>query len=108
MTAPRWALMAPRDRLDEVLGDLEEPHRIRRAHHGHCAATLLSGAEALDMVFALWRERLRNLLFVAPIFARPLRQVGLGVGVGVGLLVAMNTGAGWVTGPGPHAGPADS
>ena len=54
MSAPRWATwllrgVAPPDRVDDVLGDLEEAHRSRLERHGHVAAVALTSLEALDV-----------------------------------------------------------
>jgi putative ABC transport system permease protein len=64
VSAPRWAIallrrIAPRERVDDVLGDLEEGHRRRIARRGRLTAGLLTGLEALDLGAALLRERLR-------------------------------------------------
>jgi putative ABC transport system permease protein len=62
VSAPRWAgallrRLAPADRADDVLGDLEEAHRTRVRRRGWVMASLLTGLEALDMGLALLRER---------------------------------------------------
>lgn len=61
MTAPRWALallarLAPPERVDDVLGDLEEAHRKRVERRGRAVAGLLTSLEALDISFALIRS----------------------------------------------------
>ena len=61
---PRWARallrrLAGSTDAHEVLGDLEEAHRARRARNGRFVASLLTGIEALDMGRALLRERWR-------------------------------------------------
>lgn len=63
MNAPRWArwllgrLAAP-GRAADVVGDLEETHRSRVVRRGRLVATLLTTFEALDLAFALSRQRL--------------------------------------------------
>ena len=62
MSAPRWARrllawLAPADRLDDLLGDLEEGHHRRLARRGRLMAALLTGLEALDIAVALLRGR---------------------------------------------------
>jgi putative ABC transport system permease protein len=64
LNAPRWtraflAFLAPEDRVDDVLGDLEEAHRSRVRRHGRFVATILTSFEALDMGVALLLERAR-------------------------------------------------
>lgn len=59
---PRWTRvllrrLAPNDRVDEVLGDLEEAHRRRVEARSSPIATLLTAVEALDIGFALVRQR---------------------------------------------------
>jgi predicted permease len=62
MSAPRWTrallgrLAAP-DRVDEVLGDLNEAHRIRVERRGRILAAVLTSLEAIDMAFALRWQR---------------------------------------------------
>lgn len=63
MNAPRWThallrLLAPRERVDEVLGDLEEEHRGRVRRRGRTLATVLTALETLDVAVALLRQRL--------------------------------------------------
>src|SRR5690349_15355128 len=65
MTSPRWMValltwLAPADQRDDVVGDLEEAHRARVARRGRAVAALLTAADALDMGFALGRERWRR------------------------------------------------
>ena len=60
--APRWARslltwLAPPDRVDEVLGDLEETHRDRTRRRGRFVASLATTIESLDIAVALLRER---------------------------------------------------
>ncbi|HSJ26493.1 MAG TPA: ABC transporter permease, partial [Longimicrobiales bacterium] len=62
MSAPRWSRallrrLAPDDRQDEILGDLEEAHRARVQAHGRLVGGLLAALETADMAFALLRHR---------------------------------------------------
>src|SRR4029077_1171353 len=64
--APGWArallwLVAPPGAVDDVLGDLEEAHRLRRLQHAPLAARALSGIDTLDMALALVRARVDRL-----------------------------------------------
>lgn len=73
MSSPGWARgllrwLAPADREDEVLGDLEEAHRRRVGRNGRIVGTLLTGLEALDMGFALLRHRRARRRSVTPSF----------------------------------------
>ncbi len=61
-TPPRWAQallaqLAPPDRVDEALGDLEEVHRDRARRRGRFVATLVTAFDTLDVALALLRER---------------------------------------------------
>ncbi len=63
MTPPRWARwllrwLAPPDRAEDVLGDLEEVHRGRVGRRGRMLASFLTGLEALDIGVALLGERI--------------------------------------------------
>jgi predicted permease len=64
VTPPRWTRALLR-RLagpahgEEVLGDLEEAHAARVRHRSRLVASLLTSIEALDMAWALLRERRR-------------------------------------------------
>lgn len=74
MSSPAWARgllrwLAPADRQDEVLGDLEEAHRRRIGRHGRIVGTLVTGLEALDMGVALLRDRRARRRSVTPSFA---------------------------------------
>ena len=62
VTAPHLARsivarVAPPDRTDEVLGDLEETYRDRARRSGRFVASLISTVEAIDISIALIRER---------------------------------------------------
>ena len=64
MSAPRWAaallrMAAPADRVEDVLGDLDEVHDRRASAHGSLAAHLLTTFDTIDMALALLRLRLR-------------------------------------------------
>jgi predicted permease len=83
VSAPRWtrallARVAEPDRVDEVLGDLDEAHRIRIARRGCVLAVVLTSVEALDMALALrWQRgrvvhRMRRT--VPPSFRAALRR----------------------------------
>lgn len=63
MSAPQWTrwllrLLAPTDRVEDLLGDLEETHRTRVARRGRLVGGLLTGLEALDVAFALLSDRM--------------------------------------------------
>ena len=65
MTAPKWAAallrrVAPPDRADDVLGDLEEAHSKRVQRCGRTIGNLLTAVEALDVALSLMRERVRR------------------------------------------------
>lgn len=62
MSAPGWSRallrrLAPEEREDEVLGDLEEAHRRRVRDRGRFLAGILTALETVDMAFALLRDR---------------------------------------------------
>jgi hypothetical protein len=50
--------LAPAGDADDVLGDLEEAHRIHTQRHGPLVAHVRTGIEALDMAAALVRTRI--------------------------------------------------
>lgn len=55
MSSPAWARgllrwLAPADRQDEVLGDLEEAHRRRVDRRGRTVGTLVTGAVTVALV----------------------------------------------------------
>ena len=65
MTSPVWARwllarLAQPGEADDVLGDLEETHRARRARHGRVHASIRTTLEALDMAAALVRQRMQR------------------------------------------------
>lgn len=62
MRSPRWARwlltrLAEPERVDEVVGDLEEVHRRHVERRGRLWATVLTSLETLDMARALRRNR---------------------------------------------------
>jgi putative ABC transport system permease protein len=62
MSAPRWARavvahFADPELVDEVIGDLDEAHRLRVARRGRALAAVLTSFEAVDIAFALRRHR---------------------------------------------------
>jgi hypothetical protein len=62
VSAPRWSRallrrLAPDNRQDEILGDLEEAHHARVQAKGRLAGGFLTALETLDMAFALLRQR---------------------------------------------------
>jgi len=64
MRAPAWACLllsrlAPPERKEEVVGDLEEAHAWRVHRHGRLLAAILTSLESLDMALALLRLRRR-------------------------------------------------
>ena len=64
MSLPRWVVallrrLAPTDRAEDLLGDLEEVHRDRVARHGKWVAGLRTALEALETARALIGSRLR-------------------------------------------------
>ena len=65
MSAPRWACrllsrLAEPDRVDDVVGDLEQAHARRLRRHSRAAAHLLTTLETLDMAVTLVRARRRR------------------------------------------------
>ena len=103
MKAPAWArfllrLLAPRDRADEVLGDLEEAHRSQLQKRGWLWAAYRTGLETLDMAFALLRERVRvfTLLDFKLGFRMLIKYPGLTLVAGVAIAFAVGVGSGTV------------
>jgi len=103
MRAPLWArlllrLLAPRDRTDEVLGDLEETHRSHLERGGWTRATLRTGLETMDMAFALLCDRV--LIFSRLDFKLGFRMLvkypGLTVVAGLAIAFAVGVGSGTV------------
>jgi hypothetical protein len=61
MSAPRWTTwllrrVTPRDRVDDVIGDLEEAHRSRTERRGRTSAAILTSLEVLDVARAFLVE----------------------------------------------------
>lgn len=54
----RW--FAPGDRVEDLLGDLEEVHRARLERHGPGIALLLTNLEAVGMVWTITLSRVRR------------------------------------------------
>lgn len=85
MTPPRWTRrllrrLAPPDRADDILGDLEEAHGRRAARRGRLVAALLATLETLDMAMALFRLRRRRRRADAEPVSRIVRPGGGGGG----------------------------
>ena len=64
MSAPRPArallgAVAPEHRVDDLLGDLEEAHRLRMQQYGRLLASVVTTLEAADVAAALLRARSR-------------------------------------------------
>ncbi len=62
MTLPRWVRalltrLARPGEAEDILGDLEEAHRVRLRGHWRVVANILIGLEALDMARVLLRDR---------------------------------------------------
>jgi len=62
VSAPRWARwlltrLAPREREEEVVGDLEEAHQGRVRRRGRIVAAVLTALETLDVALVLLRQR---------------------------------------------------
>jgi putative ABC transport system permease protein len=106
---PRWAVvlircLAPRDTIEDVLGDLEEVHRQRTRRHGRVAARVLTAIETLDMAAALVRVRVDRVLtnngstIVQDYklgFRMLVKYPGLTIAGGLALAIAIAIGAGW-------------
>ena len=95
MRAPVWArlllrLLAPRDRADEILGDLEEAHRSHLEKRGWVRAMLRTGLETLDMAVALLMDRVRvfTLLDFKLGFRMLIKYPGLTLVAGVAISFA--------------------
>ncbi len=62
MTLPRWVRallrrLARSGEADDILGDMEEAHRVRLSGHSRAVANILTGLETLDMARVLLRDR---------------------------------------------------
>ena len=101
MAAPRWTRwllrrLAPRERADDLLGDLEEAHRRRVERRGRPLAALLTTVEALDVALALARERVGGSAAVSLLdFKLALRMLVKHPGLSVVGIVAMAFGIGF-------------
>jgi hypothetical protein len=65
MSPPRWARallrrLVPPDRVDDVLGDLEEVHAERLRRRGRVIASFVTGFESVDVAWAFTVERIRT------------------------------------------------
>lgn len=108
-TRPRWATallraLAPERQAEDVLGDLEEAHRLRARRHGPLAARALTALETLDMAAALVRARFvgfrtnkgSSMLQDYRLGVRMLAKYpGLTFAGGLALAIAIGIGAGW-------------
>src|SRR5262245_36532944 len=58
----RWLLqrVAPEERADDIVGDLEEAHRARLVRRGPLLAHVLTGIESIELASAVLRERARR------------------------------------------------
>jgi predicted permease len=105
---PRWprrllSWLAPDGVADDVLGDLEEARRRRSGAHGPVAAGALLALDALDMIVALVRTRVRELRHTGGTFVHDyklgfrmlLKYPGLTLAGGLALAIAIGIGAGW-------------
>jgi predicted permease len=96
--------LAPRGKADDVLGDLEEAHRIHTHRHGRLAARMRTGIETLDMAAALLRTRIdifgnyggSGVMQDYKLGFRMLVKFpGLTLAGGLALAIAIGLGAGW-------------
>ena len=109
MPPPRWTrallrLLASRSHADDVVGDLEETHRLHARRHGPLEARVRTSVETLDMASALVRTRLdifglyqgSGTLQDYKLGLRMLVKFpGLTIAGGLSLAVAIGIGAGW-------------
>ncbi|HSW30127.1 MAG TPA: ABC transporter permease [Longimicrobiales bacterium] len=70
-SAPAWARrvlrwVVPGERVEDVLGDLEEAHALRHARLGRRSAWVRTSLEAADVAFAFLRYRIRDAAPRAP------------------------------------------
>ena len=106
---PAWArallrLAAPRGQADDVIGDLEEAHRLYLQRHGLLGAHVRTVIDAGDMAVALLRTRVDLLgLYkgngTVQDYKLGLRMLlkypGLTIAGGLALAIAIGIGAGW-------------
>lgn len=109
MAPPRWTrallrLLAPRSHADDVVGDLEETHRLHARRHGPLEARVRTSLDTLDMAGALVRTRLdifgiyqgSGTLQDYKLGLRMLVKFpGLTIAGGLSLALAIGIGAGW-------------
>ena len=113
MTEPRgpsrWArallrFLAPREQADDVVGDLEETHRLHARRHGPLGAHVRTSLDTLDMAGALVRTRVdvfgiykgSGTLQDYKLGVRMLRKYpGLTLAGGLALAIAIGLGAAW-------------
>jgi len=105
----RWAAgllraLAPDGQAEDVIGDLEEAHRLRLRRRGRMGAAVLTGLEAVEMAGALvlaravrWRINRGNpMIQDYKLGLRMLRKFpGLTLAGGLALAIAIGIGAGW-------------
>lgn len=106
---PPWArallrVLAPPGEADDVIGDLEEAHRIRARRHLPLVAQGLTAVETIDMAFALVRTRAarfrrnkgNSMLQDYKLGVRMLlKYPGLTLAGGLALAIAIGVGAAW-------------
>ena len=105
---PRWSVallraLCPRSEIDDVLGDLDEVHRLRVERRGPRAAHLATAADTLDMAMALVRARMARarvqgstMLQDYKLGLRMLAKYpGLTIAGGLALAIAIGIGAAW-------------
>lgn len=109
MRPPTWATwllrkLAPRGHADDVVGDLEETHRLHTQRHGPAGARVRTGLDTLDMAAALVRTRVdifglykgSGTLQDYKLGLRMLVKFpGLTIAGGLALAIAIGIGAGW-------------
>ncbi|MEM8930020.1 MAG: hypothetical protein AAGE94_02530 [Acidobacteriota bacterium] len=81
MTGPTWSrvvlgALVPRDRRDDVLGDLEEVHRQRRATVGPFRAWIATSIETTVLVAAFVLYRAREIDWSLPWISRSDLKLG--------------------------------
>jgi len=96
--------LAPKGDAEDVLGDLEEVHRIHTQRYNPLAARVLTGLETLDMAAALVRTRIYMLRIYGGSgvmqdyklgFRMLVKFPGLTLAGGLALALAIGLGAGW-------------
>jgi putative ABC transport system permease protein len=107
-TLPRWCVrllgaLSPPNELDDVLGDLDEAHRLRIRQRGRRAAHVHTAIATLDMAFALVRTRAIRARIQGSTLVQDYRlglrmlakYPGLTVAGGLALAIAIGIGAAW-------------